>query len=292
MTQPGQDDRHVDVSLVRRLLAAQFPEWADLPVRPVDADGRDNSIFRLGADLGVRLPRRELGARHLDAEIRWLPVLAPHLPLPVPEPVGRGVPSAEYPWHWAVTRWLPGAVAALEPVRDEARTADELARFLAALRAVDPQGGPPSHLRGRPLAERDAAVRTAIAATTDSEPAALTAVWESALAAPPWSGAGGWTHGDLHPANLLVVGGRLSAVLDFGLLGVGDPAVDVVVAWTVLSPPAREHFRAASGTDEATWRRARGRALGFGLMCAHACAGSLVGRIGRRTVDQVLADRR
>ncbi|MFC0003031.1 aminoglycoside phosphotransferase family protein [Micromonospora siamensis] len=284
-------DLHVEVPLVRRLVASQFPEWADLPIRPVDADGRDNDVFRLGGDLCVRLSRRALGARHLTTECRWLPVLAPHLTLPVPVPVGRGVPSAEYPLPWSVTRWLPGRTAALEPVRDEIGAADELARFIAALRAVDPTGGPASELRGVPLRERDAAVRAAIAGATDRDRAGLTEVWDSALTAPPWTGARGWNHGDLHPANLLVVDGRLTAVIDFGLLGVGDPDVDLAVAWTALSRRAREHFRASSGTDDATWRRARGRALDFGLMCsAHADPLTITAQVGRRTVDEVLAD--
>ncbi|WP_319464169.1 aminoglycoside phosphotransferase family protein [Micromonospora sp. RTP1Z1] len=263
-----------------------------MPIQPVDGTGRDNAIFRLGNELSVRLPRRELGAHHLANECRWLPGLAPHLPLSVPVPLGRGVPSEDYPWRWTVTRWLPGEVAALEHGLDEVQMADELAQFITALRTVDPVDGPASELRGIPLVQRDPWVRAAIEAVHgDWDPEAMTAAWESALAGPPWPAPGVWTHGDLHPANLLVIDGRLSAVIDFGLLGVGDPAVDVLAAWTVLSPPAREYFRGALQVDEATWARARGRALDFGLMCvANAPHDSLIGQIGRRTIDQVLAD--
>ncbi|TNH30660.1 aminoglycoside phosphotransferase family protein [Micromonospora orduensis] len=283
----------IDVPLVRRLLAAYFPQWAELPIQLVDAAGRDNAIFRLGTELSVRLPRRELGARHIANECRWLPMLAPHLPLPVPMPLGRGAPSEGYPWCWTVTRWLPGEVSALEPGLDEIQVADQLTRFITALHTVDPVDGPASELRGVPLFQRDPGVRVAITALQgDWDPEAVTAVWESALAVPSWLAPGVWTHGDLHPANLLIVDGRLSAVIDFGLLSVGDPAIDVLAAWTVLSPRTRDRFRRALRVDEATWARARGRALDFGLMCvANAPRDSLVGQIGRRTIDQVLADK-
>lgn len=191
-----------------------------------------------------------------------------------------------------VTRWLPGDVAALEPGLDEAQMADELAQFITVLHTVDPADGPASELRGVPLVQRDPGVRAAIGVVHgDWDPEALTAAWESALAVPSWEAPAVWTHGDLHPANLLVIDRRLSAVIDFGLLGVGDPAIDVLAAWTVLSPTSRDHFRNALGVDEATWARARGRALDFGLMCAaNTRHGSLVSQIGRRTIDQVLAD--
>ncbi|MEO3781198.1 phosphotransferase [Micromonospora sp. B11E3] len=221
-------------------------------------------------------------------------MLAPHLPLPAPVPLGRGAPSDGYPWCWTVTPWLPGDVSALEPGLDEVQVADELARFITALHAVDPAGGPASELRGVPLVRRDSEVRAAIAADRGRwDPEATSAVWESALAACSSAAPSVWTHGDLHPANLLIVDGRLTAVIDFGLAGVGDPAVDVLAAWTVLSARTRDRFRSALRVDEATWARARGRALDFGLMCvANTRPDSLVGRIGRRTIDQVLADQR
>ncbi|SCL39482.1 Predicted kinase, aminoglycoside phosphotransferase (APT) family [Micromonospora pallida] len=282
----------IDVPLVHRLVAAQFPQWAELPIRPVEAAGRDNVIFRLGTELSVRLPRRELGARHLANEHRWLPFLSPHLPLPVPAPLGQGLPSEGYPWCWTVTRWLPGDVSAFGSGLDEIQMADELARFITALRAVNPAEGPASDLRGAPLVERDPGVRAAIAARPgDWDRQAMTAVWESALTVPSWVPPAVWTHGDLHPGNLLTIDGRLTAVIDFGLLGVGDPAIDVLPAWTVLSRPTRDRFRRALQVDEATWARTRGRALDFGLMCvATAPRGSLVGNIGRRTIDQILTD--
>jgi aminoglycoside phosphotransferase (APT) family kinase protein len=282
----------VSARLVRRLVAAQFPRWAGRPLAPAGSAGWDNVIYRLGDDLAVRLPRRALGAAHAEREHRWLPWLAPHLPLPVPVPLGKGAPGEGYPWHWSVCRWLPGEIAAVEPVADPEQAAAALAGFVEALRAVDPAGGPGSEFRGVPLAARDADVRTAVGALRGVlDPAPVMAAWQAAVAAPAWRGPGVWMHGDLHPANLLVDRGRLSAVLDFGLVAVGDPACDLMVAWTFLPAPARERFRAALAAGEAAWARARGWALDFGLMCAASAAGDpVLGGIGRRTVREVVAD--
>ncbi len=281
----------IDVPLVRRLLA-QFPKWATLPVTATGVNGWDTVIFRLGTDLAVRLPRRELGAEHLSTEYRWLPVIAPHLPLPTPVPLRLGEPAEGYPWHWTVTPWLPGRTASDGPVRNQRQTADLLARFITDLHALDTTGGPASTLRSIPLVDRDSAVRATIANMRGNWGAdALTAVWNAALAAGPWTGPNVWVHGDLHPANLLTIDGRLSAVIDFGLLGVGDPASDLIVAWTLLSPPGRSHLRQALSITDATWARGRGRALDFGLMClSRTQHDSVVGRIARRTVAQLLAD--
>ena len=283
---------HIDVQLVRRLLAAQFPQWADLPLAPVDAAGWDNCIYRLGTDLVVRLPRRALGAAHLDRERQWLPMLAPRLPLPVPVPLREGMPAEGYPWHWMVCRWLAGKIAAVQPVADLGQAAAVLAHFVTALQAIESAGGPDSEFRGGPLAEHDQAVRAAIEALHDAfDPAAVIAAWEAALAAPRWTGPAVWMHGDLHPANLLVHRGRISAVIDFGLVAVGDPACDLMVAWTFLTAPARRRFRAALAVGDSTWARGRGWALQFGLRCAaHADNNPVLGRIGQHTVSEVLAD--
>jgi aminoglycoside phosphotransferase (APT) family kinase protein len=283
---------HIDVQLVRRLLAAQFPQWADLSLVSVDAAGWDNCIYRLGADLVVRLPRRALGAAHLERERQWLPMLAPWLPLPVPVPLGEGVPAEGYPWHWTVCRWLAGKVATVQPVADLGQAAEVLAQFVTALQAIDPAGGPDSEFRGDPLAGHDRAVRAAIEALHDTfDPAAVIAAWETALAVPRWTGPAVWMHGDLHPANLLVHHDRISAVIDFGLVAVGDPACDLMVAWTLLTTPARRRFRTALAVGDSTWSRARGWALEFGLMCAgHAENDPVLGRVGQRTVNEVLGE--
>jgi len=287
------DAVRIDPPLVRRLVAAQFPQWAGLPVEPAGTAvaGTDNVIYRLGSDLAVRLPRRPFGAEHLERERRWLPVVGPRLPLAVPMPAGMGVPGEGYPWPWMVCSWLPGEVAALAPVADPCRAAITLARFVAALRAVDPAGGPPSRF-GASLDTRDEVARDAAAAVADQfDTAPALAAWQEALTAPPWPGPPVWLHGDLHPANLLVSHGELSAVIDFGLLGLGDPACDLMVAWTYLPSAARGVFRRALAADDATWSRARGWALNLGLRAAAwAGSNSVLAAIGRDTVAAVVAD--
>lgn len=262
------DRADVTAGLVSRLVADQFPGWAGLPVRPVDGEGWDNRTFRLGARLAVRLPSAERYATQVEDERRWLPVLAARLPLPVPEMIARGVPGCGYPWPWSVRRWLPGRAATVEVVTDLDRFATDLAAFLVALHGVDPTGGPVpgrrNFFRGGPLATYDAETRAAIAALVAVEPTvdghAALAVWDRALTT-PWRGPPVWVHGDLTPSNLLVAGGRLAAVIDFGSMAVGDPACDLTIAWTFLAGSAREAFRAGAGLDDATWARARGWAL-------------------------------
>jgi aminoglycoside phosphotransferase (APT) family kinase protein len=285
-------DVRIDVPLVRRLIAAQFPQWASLAVEPVESAGWDNAIFRLGSDLTVRLPRRHVSAEHVTNEHHWLAVLAPHLPLAVPVPLGLGVPGDGYPWHWTVCPWLTGELAALTPVADLGRAAMSLARFIRALQAIDPAGGSVHEFRGLSLAAHDHSARASAAVLqTNLDIAPLLEVWEAALAVPAWSGRPVWMHGDLHPANFLVEGRELSAVIDFGLLGVGDPACDLVVAWTYLSAEARDVFRSVLAVDNVTWSRGRGWALQFGLRAAaYSADNPVLGDIGRYTVAEVLAD--
>jgi aminoglycoside phosphotransferase (APT) family kinase protein len=254
------DELPIDAELVRRLLAAQFPEWAKLPLEAVRFFGTDNAIYRLGDELAVRLPRREHNVLGLRKELRWLPELAPLLPLAIPEPVVAGEPGEGYPLEWAIYRWLPGEPAYEAPPDEPER---ELAALLAAFRSIDPAGGPApgSHnaYRGAPLAPGDEIVRAKIA-ELGLEREALP-VWEAALAAGEWTGEPVWLHGDLDVRNLLVSDGRLSAVVDFGTLGVGDPAADVMVAWKMLGRSRRDAFRRALEIDDATWARARGCTL-------------------------------
>jgi aminoglycoside phosphotransferase (APT) family kinase protein len=283
----------IDVPLVRRLLAAQFPQWARLAVEPVESAGWDNTVYRLGPDLAVRLPRRRIGAGHVEREQQWLPVLGPQLPLAVPMPLGNGVPGAGYPWRWTVCNWLDGELAALTPVDDARQTAISLARFVAALQKIDPAGGPAGEFRGTSLAGCDRVARTAAAISQADQfhRGPVLAVWERAVAGPAWTGPPVWMHGDLHPANLLVDGGRLSAVIDFGLLGVGDPACDLMVAWTYLRAEARDAFRDALAVDDATWSRGRGWALELGLRAAaYSADNPVLGDIGRHTIAEVMAD--
>jgi aminoglycoside phosphotransferase (APT) family kinase protein len=261
------DEVVLDVGLVRRLLAGQFPHWADLPLRPVRSSGTDNALFRLGDDLVVRLPRIGWAVTDVEAEQRRLRSLAPHLPLPIPEPLAAGEPGAGYPWPWSVYRWLPGEEARADRLADPVGTAEALAAFVAALHGVEVVDPPSGGGRGGPLAGRDAATRAAIAALDgEIDTGAVTAAWEEALAAPAWDGPPVWVHGDLAPGNLLLRDGRLSAVLDFGALNAGDPAVDLLVAWNLFSGESRERYRATLDVDDATWARGRGWALSVGLI--------------------------
>lgn len=289
-TRPAADVE-IDISLVRRLVAAQFPQWAKHTIEPVESAGWDNTIFRLGPDLAVRLPRRRVSAEHVRNEHRWLPVMAPHLPLAVPVPIGHGVPGEGYPWYWTVCPWLTGELAALTPVADPGRAATCLARFVAAVQAIDPAGGLVHEFRGVSLAAHDQNVKAAATLLRHrSDIGRLLKVWEAALAAPAWTGRPLWIHGDLHPANMLVRNQELSAVIDFGLLGVGDPACDLMVAWMYLSADSRDVFRRVLAADDATWSRGRGWALQSGLrMAAYSADNPEFGDIGQYTLAQVLA---
>jgi aminoglycoside phosphotransferase (APT) family kinase protein len=261
------DEVDIDASLVTRLLAAQFPQWAHLPVEPVPSAGTDNALYRLGADLAVRLPRITGAVGQVEKDQRWLPRLAPHLPLTVPAPVGRGLPDAGYPWSWGVYRWLDGVEATIDRLADPRDAATDLARFLLALQGIDATDGPRPSGRGGPLVGRDRDTRAAIAALDgEVDIDAVTAAWDAALAVPPWSGPPVWVHGDLAPGNLLVASGRLSAVIDFACLSVGDPACDLLVAWNLFTGDARAAFRAALQVDDDTWARGRGWALSVALI--------------------------
>lgn len=262
---PPPDRLDVHPGLVRRLVAAQFPRWAHLSVEPVDRPGWDNRTFRLGPAMTVRMPSAAGYAEAVAKEQRWLPVLAPQLPLPVPVPLGHGVPDREYPFPWSVYGWLEGRTALEEGPADPVRFATDVARFLVALGRVDPAGGPQpgqhNWFRGGPLTTYDAQTRQALhdlAGRVDV--AAARDVWEQALAA-SWDGVDRWFHGDVAPGNLLLSGGELCAVIDFGTCGVGDPSCDLAIAWTTFTGAARETFRAELGVDDATWARGRGWAL-------------------------------
>jgi len=289
----------IDTALVERLIASQFPAWASLEIRRVEPGGNDNRTFRLGEELLVRLPSHAAYAAAVEKEQRWLPGLAPHLPLPIPAPVGLGEPTEAYPCRWSVYRWLPGEPVAFAPVSDLVRFAVDLAGFLSALQAIDAGAGPPagrhSFHRGGSLAVYDAQTREAIAAlggTIDGETAAQ--VWELARAS-AWNRPPVWVHGDIAAGNLLVGDGRLCGVIDFGTSAVGDPACDLVITWTLLTDPSRTAFRQASQLDEATWARAPGWALWKALVtlanpsAAHNPPGAPP---PRQVLEAVLSDHR
>ncbi len=293
---PRPDGVRIDAALVRRLISSQFPRWADLPVDPVEVGGWDNRTFRLGAHMTVRLPSAAQYALQVEKEQRWLPKLAPLLPLAVPVPLAKGAPAEGYPYPWSVYRWLEGETATLERIADLRRFAVALAEFLNALRRIDPAGGPSpgrhNFFRGGPLTVYDAETRQAIATLdgrVDTE--AALAAWEAALGA-EWAGHPVWFHGDVAFGNLLVRNGRLSAVIDFGTSGVGDPACDLAIAWTLFRGESRVAFRAALGPDDATWARGRGWTLWKGLitLAEHIDTNPMMAEEARRVIDEVLAD--
>lgn len=287
---------NIDLPLVRGLLAAQFPQWADLPIRPVELQGHDNKTFRLGGDMSVRLPSAAWYAAQVEKEQSWLPRLAPHLPLPIPMPIAKGEPSADYPWQWSIYRWLDGEPTAKEGIADPCLFATTLAQFIVALQAIDPAGGPPpgkhNFLRGASPAAYDAEARDAILALHGKiDTGAITEVWDASLKA-TWHGPPVWLHGDIAASNLLVEQGQLIAVIDFGCSAVGDPACDLVIAWTLFSGESRKAFRAAIPVDAATWARGRGWALWKALitLAEHIDADALEARNARTVIDEVLAD--
>jgi aminoglycoside phosphotransferase (APT) family kinase protein len=256
------DELETDEGLVRRLLAAQFPRWADLPIEALPFGGTDNAIYRLGDELSVRLPRRaDWAPGSSDKEFEWLPKLAPLLPVAVPTPVALGRAGEGYPHEWTVYNWLEGDDATSAPL-DLPRAAVDLAELLAALWRIDPTGGPPAGGRGGSLRARDAHTREGIAALGDAIDAdVVTKAWDVALAAPEWDSPSVWIHGDLDARNLLVDDGQITGVLDWGATCVGDPACDVKVAWAVLDADTRPVFRELLEIDDATWARGRGWAL-------------------------------
>jgi aminoglycoside phosphotransferase (APT) family kinase protein len=290
-TKMHADELHTDADLVRRLLAAQFPEWAALPVERVPSSGTDNALYRLGSDMVVRLPRIGWAVAGVDREQEWPPRLAPQLPVAVPVPLAKGLPAEGYPWPWSVYRWLDGENPTVEHA-DSDSIAGELARFIEALHGIDPAGGPPSG-RGVPLPTRDEPTRTAIAeleGMVDTD--AATAAWDAALRAPAWSGPPVWIHGDLLPGNLLLRNGRLVAVIDWGCVGVGDPACDLIVAWGLFSSTTRSRFRGKLGVDDATWARGRGWALSVAVIALPYYQDTNPGlaATARHLIREVLAD--
>jgi len=277
----------VDEQLARRLVDSQFPQWAGLPIRPVELSGWDNRTFRLGKELSVRLPSSASYRLQVEKEQRWLPVLAPVLPLPIPEPVAQGAPGEGYPFAWSVYRWIEGAPAAPGAIADEVAFARSLAAFLDALGRADARDGPEpgehNFLRGAHVSVYGEETERAVAALGAEIPRDdVLRVWEAAVGT-RWERAPVWFHGDVAVGNLLLRAGRLAAVIDFGSSGVGDPACDTVIAWTLLAGASRDAFRAAYGGDAALWARGRGWALWKALI---TLAGYLEDGDDRLAADQ------
>jgi aminoglycoside phosphotransferase (APT) family kinase protein len=291
------DEVDIDEPLARRLLAEQLPQYAALPLRRMVSGGTDNAVFRLGGELALRLPLHPGGVGGLLKEVRWLPVISPHVSLPVPEIVAVGEPAEGYPFPWAVVRWLPGEdalTARPESLRDLARA---LGRFVAELQSIDssqvPTPGSPGFVRGLPLAGRDETFREfapRCVGLTDVRRAER--IWDDALAAPQWTGRPVWLHADLLPGNLLLRNGRLAGVLDFGAIATGDPAYDLTPAWQLLDRASRPAFLDLVGADDAMCRRARGL-IASGAVIAlgyYQHTNPSMVAVARRGLDAVFAD--
>ena len=292
-----EDQVDIDTTTVHRLLAEQLPDLAGLPLRQVASGGTDNAVFRLGDDLAVRMPLRADGVGGLLKEIRWLPVVAPHLSLDVPEVVAAGAPSGDYPLPWAVVRWLSGEDAMSGRIDSIRELTHAIADFVAELRAIDMTGAPAPGSegfgRGGPLVGRDEEFRTALARCDGLlDVDRVRDVWDDALAAPEWDGPAVWLHADLIPANVLVRNGKVAGILDFGTMAPGDPAYDVTPAWHLLDRDSRAVFRAALDVDEAMWRRARGLVVSGGVIALpyYLHTNPTMVATARRGIGAVLAD--
>lgn len=286
----------INVALVEELIATQFPEWASLVIIPVELNGWDNRTFHLGDSMSVRLPSAERYTAQVEKEHQWLPRLAPFLPLPIPSPIAMGVPSDRYPWHWSIYRWLEGENATIQGINNLQAFATKLGQFLVALQAIDPTEGPEPGLhnfyRGGSLAIYSAETYDAIAMLDGAiDTTAAIAIWESALEA-TWQQQPVWVHGDVSASNLLVRNGKLRAVIDFGCLGVGDPACDLAIAWTLLSGRSREAFREVLSVDDGTWVRGRGWALWKSLitLAEHRKRNASKAQQAQKTIHEILGD--
>ena len=281
------DELDITVELVASLVDAQFPAWRGLPLSRVDSYGTDNALFRLGDDLVVRLPRVEGAVEGALREYEWLPRIAPHVPVDVPAPAGRGAATTDYPWPWFVYGWIEGGNP---DVPDLDLLADGLAEFISAMRRIDARGAPQSW-RGKPLATQTGAMHQWLAQqdeTVDTD--AALRVWERAVGAEPWTGPPVWFHGDLLRGNLLIRERRLVGVIDFATAGAGDPAIDLLPAWSLFDGASRERFRNAVGVNDAMWERSRGWAvmLALGAVAYYRETNELLYSTGRRALDSLL----
>ncbi len=287
-----------DASVARRLIDSQFPHWSHLAIAPVDQDGWDNRSFRLGSELTIRLPSESWYALQVEKEQRWLPVLGPQLPLPIPSPVAKGEPDSAFLYPWSVYRWLDGEPASIARIDNLGDFAAALAAFLNALGRIDATGGPApgehNFYRGGPLSTYEEETFEAIDVLGDEIPAEnVKRVWADAMAS-SWERDPVWFHGDVASGNLLVRDGRLAAVIDFGLSGVGDPACDTVIGWTFLSGPSRDRFRAELDVDSVTWSRGRCWALWKALitLVEHLEHDAPEAAVSLREIDTILAAHR
>jgi len=282
----------IDVPLIEHLIKKQFPQWAHLPINPVTSAGTDNANFRLGDEMLVRLPRIDWAVNDVHHEQVWLPQLAPQLPLPIPTPIATGKPTEKYPWHWSIYNWIIGENAQLSQISNPVIFAQRLAQFILKMHQFNPSNAPLAS-RGSALSTRDQQTRSAIQALDGMiDTAAVSHVWEMLLQTPCWEQSPVWIHGDLKPDNLLIQNGALTAVIDFGGTGLGDPAVDLQPAWNLFLDEARRVFRDTMNVDESTWARGKGWALSIALIALpyYKNTNPPLANMSKHVIHQILED--
>jgi len=287
------DETTIDENVVHQLLSSQFPQWANLPIQFLETGGTENAIYRLGDEMAIRLPRIASAAPNIEKEYEWLPKLASSISLAIPGPLAKGLPTEDYAFPWYIYKWLDGKNAANEPITDFDQAASDLGNFIAALHKLDTTNAPRAERGGSLKRLRDAATRAAITeleGVIDTDLAIK--AWDRAILTPEWRGTPLWIHGDLHAGNVLVENGKLSAIIDFGGMGIGDPACDLMAAWTLLNAETRQKFRTITQVDDDTWERGRGWALTMGLVALpyYKDTNPEFARIARHAIDEVLEE--
>lgn len=283
----------IDPPLVERLLSRQFPQWAAMPLQQIRSTGTVHAIYRAGDSISIRLPLLPEYESDVIGDWNWLPGFRSRLPVEIPEPLALGKPDDAYPLHWLIVRWIDGENATRATLRSLDSAAVTLGQFVTALRGTETRGKRKHHYRGDPLRLRDELTRSAIREVGNeyAEPV-LNRAWNRALTADEWGGEPKFFHGDLHSGNLIARGGTLSAVIDFGALGIGDPAVDGIAGWWLFDGSSRERFRESGEFDRQMWDRARGWALSIALIALPYYRNSNVefAEMARRAIEGVLSD--
>lgn len=287
-----EDEVLIDDATVRRLLTSQFPQWSSRPLERVPDSGTDSAIYRLGKDLGIRMPRIHWAVQQIDKEFKWLGRLARDLPTALPVPIAKGEPGSDYPYPWLIYPWIQGMSLDHAEVRDWRLLVSQIADFILELERIPPEGGPKPRMRGGSLAKCDESARLGIRyAERMIDMAQALRVWQTAVEAPAWNHDPVWIHGDLLPGNILVRDEQLAGVIDWSGASVGDPACDAMLAWA-LPQAVRKQFRDALGFDDATWARARGWVVQQTAMYIPYYGASLPGAVAQAKVrlDAALYD--
>jgi len=297
MTKMHADELHIDDDLVRHLIDTQFSKWSHLPIQAVKSGGTDNVIYRLGDTYSIRLPRIEGAVAQIDKESQWLPYLAPHLPVKIPNIVANGQPDEKYPLKWAIHEWIDGENATFDRILNPTNFAENLASFITTLQAFDNQSNPnhlsPYSSRSVSLQDRDTYTRQAIAECHNLIDTLLALeVWQDAFSIPEYDGELVFCHCDLQSGNILVRNGTLTAIIDFGMFALADPALDLMPAWNLFDVSTREHFRQVMVVDTATWLRGRAWALSVAVIALpyYQHTNPTLANISRYTIEQVFVD--